>query len=272
MNYYSLLGIDDNANSETIKKAFRKKLKEHHPDVHHSKPKKDSSQPYHNESLLDIINAYNILSNPVRRNQYDNNRPYRYKDEPFETKRRKTFDYEAFLLQRKHIWEYKIKLFLYDLVYHKGTRAARIYTIIVTQDQKYALRETLGYRDYFDCIFLLAEHYTEKGTEKGHDKEQKKEQSKEQPNKPKEQRSLMHLNKALELFLEIGIMETERAYFKSYMEEVASRVFDILSHYSNEPLLNMNTVHQLLHSMQHWTITKKQKKYIERYLEQWRNI
>lgn len=270
MNYYSLLGIDANANSETIKKAFRKKLKEHHPDVHHSKQKKDASQPYHHESLLDIINAYNILSNPIRRNQYDNNKPYQYEDKDediFEPKQRKSFNYEAFLLQRNHIWEYKIKLFLYDLVYRKGVRAARIYTIIVTQDKKDALRDTLGYHDYFDCMFLLAEYYHEKGKKNLSIKLVKK-----LAKEPQDQRSFLYINKALKLFLEIGIMETERAYFKSYMEEVATRVFDILSHYDNEPSLNMHLVHQLLHSMQHWNITKQQKTHIECFVEQWRNI
>lgn len=246
MNYYSLLGIDDTADPETIKKAFRKKLKKHHPDIHHNKKTNDTVS-HHHESLLDIINAYNILSNPIRRNQYDNNKQYQ-NEYTFEKHPKKIFNYETFLLKRIHIWEYKVKFFIYDLVYCDGEKAAQLYTRMQKQAQKQILQDALGYHDYFDCMFLLAEYYADKT-----DGER-------------------YIDKALELFLEIGIMENEKAYFKSYMEEVASMIFDILSKHSGEAYLNMNIVHQLLHSMRHWDITKQQKKYITQYAKRWENI
>jgi curved DNA-binding protein CbpA len=65
-NYYEVLGISRNADTVTIKKAFRKKVIEVHPDTSYQM----------GASSADFINlqaAYQILSDPVLRQQYDEN-------------------------------------------------------------------------------------------------------------------------------------------------------------------------------------------------------
>jgi len=62
-NYYSILGVDENASSDDIKKAFRKLSMKHHPD---RGGKKDVFQK--------INTAYQALGDPQKRQQYNMSR------------------------------------------------------------------------------------------------------------------------------------------------------------------------------------------------------
>ena len=60
-NYYDILGISKAASADDIKKAYRKQAHEHHPDKGKG-----------NEAKFKQINeAYQVLSNPEKRSQYD---------------------------------------------------------------------------------------------------------------------------------------------------------------------------------------------------------
>jgi molecular chaperone DnaJ len=60
MNYYDILGIEKSATQEEVKKAFRKKAMESHPD-------KGGSE----EKFREVSEAYDVLSDDQKRNQYD---------------------------------------------------------------------------------------------------------------------------------------------------------------------------------------------------------
>ena len=62
-DYYDLLGVSRDADSETIKKAFRRKARECHPDV--------SNAPDAEERFKELNAAYDVLSDPNKRRQYD---------------------------------------------------------------------------------------------------------------------------------------------------------------------------------------------------------
>jgi len=62
MNYYETLNVSKDATPEEIKKSYRKLVKEHHPD----KTGGDDSK------FKQISEAYETLSDPVRKEQYDN--------------------------------------------------------------------------------------------------------------------------------------------------------------------------------------------------------
>lgn len=61
MDYYSKLGIDRNASPDEIKKAYRKLASVHHPD-----------KGGDTKTFQEIEEAYRTLSDPDKKNQYDN--------------------------------------------------------------------------------------------------------------------------------------------------------------------------------------------------------
>ncbi|KAG2487508.1 hypothetical protein HYH03_013926 [Edaphochlamys debaryana] len=62
-DYYSLLGLDPDCEEEDIKAAFRRRAKELHPDIN----KEDDAH----ESFVQLSRAYEVLSDPEARRQYD---------------------------------------------------------------------------------------------------------------------------------------------------------------------------------------------------------
>src|SRR4030081_1176336 len=63
-DYYATLGVTRNASSEDIKKAFRKLVRQFHPDV--AQDKKAAK-----EKFKEINEAYEVLGDPQKRKKYD---------------------------------------------------------------------------------------------------------------------------------------------------------------------------------------------------------
>jgi curved DNA-binding protein len=62
-DYYEILGVAPDADSDQIQRAYRRRAREHHPDV--------SSRPGAEEQFKEISEAYAVLSDPQRRRRYD---------------------------------------------------------------------------------------------------------------------------------------------------------------------------------------------------------
>jgi molecular chaperone DnaJ len=62
-DYYVILGVGKEANLERIKKAYRTVVKKHHPDISHSQEGK--------RRFLEVREAYETLSDEIKRRQYD---------------------------------------------------------------------------------------------------------------------------------------------------------------------------------------------------------
>ncbi len=65
-NYYTILGISKTASPEDIKKAYKKLAKEHHPDM-----VSDVDKTQAEKRFKEINEAYQILSDPQKRQMYD---------------------------------------------------------------------------------------------------------------------------------------------------------------------------------------------------------
>ena len=63
-DYYEVLGVDKNADADAIKRAFRQQAKKNHPDLN---PGDKAAE----ERFKEINEAYQVLSDPQKRAQYD---------------------------------------------------------------------------------------------------------------------------------------------------------------------------------------------------------
>jgi curved DNA-binding protein len=63
-DYYNILGVKRDASQDDIKKAFRQQAKKYHPDANPGNPDAE-------KRFKDLNEAYEVLSDPEKRSQYD---------------------------------------------------------------------------------------------------------------------------------------------------------------------------------------------------------
>jgi tetratricopeptide (TPR) repeat protein len=138
MNPYSVLGVAPDADTRTIKAAFRKKIKALHPDTRGGAS---------GERLLEVhrlIEAYEILTDPERRQSFP----------PPRSSHQSEFNYRDWLLQRDDE-DSQAKLIFYDVLRERGDEALERY-LRLSKEHTFALEKLLGREDFMDCAFMLA--------------------------------------------------------------------------------------------------------------------
>jgi hypothetical protein len=185
INYYEILGIEPTCSPAEIKSSFRKRAKELHPDL---KPTNHKSS----EDLMRVLlDAYETLSNPLRRSDYDR--------EFIRYASRVRFNYREFLKNKKDDLVSQSKLIFYDLLNSEADSALQLHEELSGRYEDFSLEHYLGHEDYMDCLFLMAEALEKKA----------------------------EFIKACELYKTLCLLEFKKPYFHHFMEEVVDRLRSI---------------------------------------------
>jgi len=139
-DHYRLLGVNPDASPAELKKAFRRRVKEIHPDLNPLNP--DISK-----RMQDLVDAYTTLVDPVLREEYNSASRRHVGENPF--------DYRQFL-KGEGGPENLAKLIFYDLLHDFEEEAVGQYRSLITRSS-FSLRANLDREDFMDCAYILAE-------------------------------------------------------------------------------------------------------------------
>ena len=140
INYYEVLGIAQDSTAQEIKKSFRRRAKELHPDM---RPDNDGRTE---EEMRLLLSAYEVLSDFEKRSEYDRSLHVHVRG----------FDYREFLRRRADDPRSQSKLIFHDLLANHQEEAVDLYERL-TAGRQFELERYLSREDYMDCAFLLAE-------------------------------------------------------------------------------------------------------------------
>ena len=142
-NYYDLLGISREASPAAIKKAFREKAKQLHPDI---------AGNANDEAMRRLIGVYEVLSNPERKAEYD--KAYNR----FE--KTSSFDYRTWLKEQDDPVS-QAKLIFFELLHLEEEQAIEIWRKNGGLDFK--MGKYMEREDWLDCQYILAEELDKRG-------------------------------------------------------------------------------------------------------------
>jgi len=140
-NHYDLLGVKPGASTAEIKKAFRKKAKQLHPDIAGSA---------HSEAMRRLLKAYEALSDIESRFEYDK----AYSVYAKGADKGKGFDYRTWLSEQEDPAS-KAKLIFYELLRLEEDRAITVWR--ENGGLAFHLDKLMSREDWMDCQYILAE-------------------------------------------------------------------------------------------------------------------
>jgi tetratricopeptide (TPR) repeat protein len=149
VNYYEVLGLEPTCTAGDIKRSFRRKAKELHPDI------RSSSREGSEERMRDLLDAYETLINPEKRSDYDRVFALHFS--------KPKFDYRQYLKGRPEDLYSQSRLIFYDLLNSDCEEALELYDELSSSREDFSLEFYLGHEDYMDCLFLMAEALEKKG-------------------------------------------------------------------------------------------------------------
>ena len=157
-DYYKILGVSQNATASEIKRAFRKKAKELHPDVLQSQEKVNSSRK---EEFTLVLKAYEILSDLHQKRMFDEEYSVKMR---YETgfRKEKSFNYREWLAARPDE-ESQCKLIFFDLMHKHEDDAVALFKKLNTEIPDFSLSYWFSREDFMDYGFILCEEMIFRG-------------------------------------------------------------------------------------------------------------
>lgn len=140
---WKVLGIRRDATLTEIRRAYRKLVKELHPDV--------SGRPETSAEFRRVVRAYEILTDARTRKIFDSSFGEHFRRRP-----PKSWDYREWLLEREDD-ESRAKLILFDLTHARESEAVREYKRMRTERASFTLRRWFTKEEFMDYAFILSE-------------------------------------------------------------------------------------------------------------------
>ena len=144
-DFYKVLGVRQNATLAEIKRAYREKVKNLHPDLTGDITRKDE--------FNEVVHAYRVLSDSRQRNIFDESFFYRAKQSSHKTE---SFDYYKWLSARDD-YESRAKLIFYTLMRNKEDEAVAEFKRMQTNHPDFTLKDFFTREDFMDYGYILAE-------------------------------------------------------------------------------------------------------------------
>ncbi|MFH1039210.1 MAG: DnaJ domain-containing protein [PVC group bacterium] len=149
-NYYRILNVRPDAPAASIRASFRRLAKKYHPDTSGLDPATAAGQ------MRVLLEAYRILMDAGKRAVYD----LRFRRQRTETGR----SYRDSLEKKKDDPYARALLIFYDLLHGSAGTAINNYECLLkNRGGSLDLPALLGFADYLDFTFLLAEGYQRQG-------------------------------------------------------------------------------------------------------------
>lgn len=145
-DYYAILGLKPECVRKDVRRAYRIKAKEVHPDL---------SGDEGTARFLALKEAYEVLYSKTTREAYDQTWRATRK-----TGKTTDWDYRDFLHGRKDDPQSLARLICYDLLHDRDDEAVELYDG-AQSGGFFSLRKYLEREDFMDYAFLLAEAYLE---------------------------------------------------------------------------------------------------------------
>lgn len=149
---YKILGVARGASIAEIKRAYRKKAKEFHPDLAAKDPirQKKNAQEFQR-----LVKAYQILSDAKQRSFFDVSFSA-YSNWKKRKQGSDGFDYRTWLLERNDE-ESLCKLIFFDLLHNREDEACRRYKDLNCVGKDFKLSRYFTREEFMDYGFILAE-------------------------------------------------------------------------------------------------------------------
>lgn len=147
-DYYKILNVSPSASITEIKRAFRKKAKELHPDIPHNVRTTDGKKA-NEQALMRLIRAYEALLDSKQRAEFD----FLYNKA---AKKDESFDYRTWLKEQTDP-ESRATLIFFDLFHNAEDEAVLEFLRLRSIQPLFSLRRYFSRGDFMDCGFVLAE-------------------------------------------------------------------------------------------------------------------